>query len=71
MITSVNGKLAEWNDAIREKWGKVREHEEAPEGPVKRANYFTRRSWKNEYDRGSLDEGFVYTIRRDVWRVTL
>jgi hypothetical protein len=70
MITRINGRPAEWTDEIRAKW-------EAAQPDVERAiaahntknqgetvtdcNYFTTRPYRNEYDRGSGDEGFVYT----------
>lgn len=75
MVTTINGKRATWDRAILDKWlDNVRplfvEGESCP-----RANYFTPRRYRNEYDRGSKTEGFVYVVnpgqRVCVWERTV
>ncbi len=71
MKTQINGKDADWTDEIQTKWDAVAEAEDAPEGTVVSSNYFTPRPWRNEYDRGSPDEGFTYVVNRSVWQVII
>lgn len=59
--TSINGKREEWSDRIWSKWDSVAN--ERWGGEVISANYFTPRPYRNEYDRGSEEEGFTYTMR--------
>jgi len=68
MKTSINGKAAEWPDEVKAKWDTIISDPGCPNGKVTNANYFMPRPYRNEYDRGSEDEGFVYTINfRNVW----
>lgn len=60
MRTLINGKPAEWTPKIRSLWESKRDPE--VEGVISDLNYFTPRPWRNEYDRGSPMEGFVYTV---------
>ena len=67
MVRSVNGlEVDKWPPEVEAMWQQVRASEDAPEGEVSHANYFTPRPHRNEYDRGSSDEGFVYTMGRKV-----
>lgn len=68
--TQVNGKPATWSEEVQAKWDAAMADEKAPEGEVTSSNYFTPRPWRNEYDRGSVEGGFTYTINhRHVWQV--
>ncbi len=60
--TSINGKPAEWTEEIKAKWEAALANAKLTEGEVvTNCNYFTPRPWRNEYDRGSAEEGFTYT----------
>lgn len=61
MVTQINGKEAEWPEAIRQLW----ESEMAKREPVYvvQANYFRPRPYRDQWDRGSRDSGFVYVVR--------
>jgi len=50
----------DWPESVRERFLVLRDQiEEQNEGEtVTRANYYTPRLWKNEYDRGSARHGF-------------
>ena len=72
MKTSINGVSTKWTEAIWRKWIKVKSGPNMPEGEVTHCNYFTPKPWRNEYDRGRSEEGFVYTIQhRHVWTVNI
>lgn len=72
MQLSICGKqVDEWSSEVIEKWQAVISEPNMPEGTVTACNYFTPRPWRNEYDRGSKEEGFVYTINRHVWQVII
>lgn len=62
MNTSIRGQPDEWPEEVWKLW----QEKVAPlfkEGETcSSANYFTPRPYRNEYDRGSKEEGFVYTI---------
>lgn len=62
MRTTINGRPATWQDDIKKKFDEAMADPSAPQGRVVAANYFTPRPYRNVYDRGSADEGFVYTI---------
>jgi hypothetical protein len=66
METAINGKAAEWTDEIRAKWEAATQDAPPPFDAqlVLSANYFTPRPYVDEYNRGSQDEGFVYTMKR-------
>ena len=77
MKLSVQGKDAEWTDEIREKWEAVKADWKPAKPPepqfpvyyVWSCNYFRPRPYVDEYNRGSPDEGFVYTTSdRKVWQ---
>lgn len=64
--TSINGQPAEWTREIWEKWYT---HIDVADpklydthGKVSTANYWTPRPPVDEYNRGSLLEGFTFTI---------
>lgn len=57
MKTTINAKAAQWSDAIQAKWDG-----EEIEGFVTNANWYTARPYVDEYNRGSTEEGFIYTI---------
>jgi hypothetical protein len=66
--TTVNGVKAEWTDAIRAMWAQVVSmHFDGETRNVEDANYYTPRPYVDEYNRGSYDSGFVYTVGRDVF----
>ena len=68
MHESIRGEPSAWTPEIKAMWDE-RVVPSLEEGQVvNRANYFTPRPWRNEYDRGSAEEGFVYTIGRSVYR---
>lgn len=62
MQTSINGKEAEWSPEIRALWNATADGR--PHGKLISANYFTPRPYRNEYDQGSRDEGFTYTVKQ-------
>ncbi len=67
MRTSINGKPAEWTPAIWAKWHTFLDAVDPKHVvgvTVLDANYFVPRPRVDEYNRGSREEGFVYTIRR-------
>jgi hypothetical protein len=64
MVTSINGKEAAWTSEIESLWQErvVRTGgRHFMESEVRRANYFTPRPPVDEWNRGSAEEGFVYT----------
>lgn len=68
MECSINGTPATWPPAVWQLWNT---HADACDPKltvltVKSANYFTPRPYRNEYDRGSGEEGFVYTVSRPI-----
>lgn len=63
-VTLVQGQEAPWDEEIAAKWAAVVASDGFPEGRVTRVNYFRPRPYRNEYDRGSKDEGFTYTVGR-------
>ena len=76
MRTSINGLEADWTPDIQAKWEAARDESAPDAAEVVQANYFTPRPWRNEYDRGSPDEGFTYTVGRypaqpSVWKVVI
>lgn len=63
MKTSTNGQPAEWTDEIKLKWkGATKTWPPDDVTHVTHANYFTPRPYVDEYNRGSKEEGFVYTL---------
>ena len=68
MKTSINGTPATWPAAIWRLWNT---HADACDPKltvltVVAANYFTPRPYVDEYNRGSGEEGFVYTVSRPI-----
>lgn len=64
--TSINGKPAPWTREIWKLWSDKAATLPFRDGElVTDCNYHTPRPYRNEYDRGTTDEGFVYTIN---WR---
>jgi len=60
MKTYLNGEEAEWPEAVRARFAELMA--ERPPANVTTANYASRRPRVDEYDRGSDEHGFVYTI---------
>ncbi len=72
MKTSINGEEAPWTEEIQAKWDEAMDVDGAPDlDKVVRANYFTPRPWRSEYDQGSRDEGFIYVVERSVWQAII
>lgn len=74
MKTSINGEEAPWTDAIQAKWDEAMMNATGDHldfAVATSANYFTPRPWRNEYDRGSREEGFTYVVKRSVWQVII
>lgn len=63
MKTQINGKDAEWTDAIQSKWDNALTTAPGDQRPVIQANYFTPRPYVDAYNSGSREEGFTYTRR--------
>ena len=63
MQTSVNGKEAPWTEDIEAKWREVALPEGVSTGDVKSCNYFTPRPYVDTYNKGSREEGFVFTVK--------
>ena len=65
MQTLICGKPAEWTPEIWAKWeaNKADYLAQNPHATIveRRVNYFTPRPYRNEYDHGSREEGFVFT----------
>jgi hypothetical protein len=66
IITSINGKDAEWTPEIWEKWNRTMAGIK-DQRPVTRSNYFTPRPYVDEYNSGSDYEGFTYV--RKAWPI--
>lgn len=71
MKTQINGKDADWSLMVRAKWDEAAASIPPRDGEVvTQCNYFTPRPFKDEYNRGSREEGFTYTINHQhVWQV--
>lgn len=71
MKTMVNGKDAEWTPEIWAKWHTFADDADPKykDAPVSMSNYFTPRPYQDEYSRGSREEGFTYTRKREVYQV--
>jgi len=70
MTTTINGQPADWPGDVWAKWYTVA-NEADPKlttEDVSTANYFTPRPYVDEYNRGSREEGFVYTVGRRVYQ---
>jgi hypothetical protein len=65
MRTTINGQDAEWSEEIRAKWHTFADAADPKlmRGVVLSANYYTPRPYVDEYNRGSGEEGFVYSIK--------
>lgn len=65
METSINGAKAEWSPEIWQLWHTFADGCDpklTANGTVEAANYFTPRPYVDEYNRGSRETGFVYTL---------
>lgn len=62
MRKTINAKPVEWPAEVEAKWEAFIGERLEPGEVVTDCNYFTPRPWRNEYDRGSGKEGFVYTL---------
>ena len=69
MITKINGKVRIWPNTVAALWAATENGR--PGGVVLEANYYTPRPYRNEYDRGSMESGFVYTIGVHVYEIKL
>jgi len=58
--TSINGEPAEWPQRLHDLFAQKVQF--AANERCTSANYFTARPYRNEYDTGSNEEGFVYTV---------
>ena len=67
MITyQVNGKPSDWTPEIQAKWDHFVKTSELDFTGLNQVNYFTPRPYVDQYNRGSREEGFTYTIHRNV-----
>ena len=65
MITSINGKPADWTPEIWQLWHTLAEKADPKAfdfAKVERANYYTPRPYVDQYNRGSEYEGFTYVV---------
>jgi hypothetical protein len=72
VTTSINGQPAEWTPAI---WALWHTHADDADpkyrvGDAHDANYFTSRPYVDQYNRGSREAGFTYTVGRRVYQVS-
>ena len=63
MKTTFNANAASWLPEVQALWD-ARVNPDA-DTVITNANFFTARPWRNEYDRGSTREGFVFTVLED------
>lgn len=73
MRTQINGQDARWNEAIWQLWHTFVETADPKltDAKVTDANYFLPHRYVDEYDRGDMKEGFLFTVvfqdgKRDV-----
>lgn len=76
MRTCINGKEASWPFEVQAKWEGTAHIRSL--GTIVDANYFTPRPYVDEWNRGSRDEGFTYTVHPpgsagvpQVWQIVL
>jgi hypothetical protein len=64
--TAINGKDRAWPEEIQQLWHTRVENADPKWLNVKieYANYFTPRPYVDEYNRGSRQAGFTYTVRK-------
>lgn len=64
MKTMINGKDREWPAEVQAKWASFVETSglDFETVPVTMSNYYYPRPFKDEYNMGSRNEGFVYTL---------
>jgi hypothetical protein len=62
METTINGKPAEWTQAIKDLWEKLVVPRIGKGETITTANYYSPRPFVDEYNRGSNKEGFVYVV---------
>lgn len=61
--TSICGKDAPWTPEIKKKWKLViAAHFDGETRAVLDANYYTPRPYVDQYNSGSREEGFTYTL---------
>ncbi len=63
MKTQINGKDAQWTDAIRAKWDSTIVGAPGDQRPIISANYCTPRPYVDNYNAGSREEGFTFVKR--------
>ena len=71
IATMINGKAAEWTPEIKARW----ESFQRTPGEIVAANWFTARPHVDQYNRGSEEEGFTYTLKpadrpHEVWQIS-
>jgi hypothetical protein len=73
MITKINGQPADWSEEIWRWWYTVADTADPKltTSEVYDANYFTPRPYVDEYNRGSRECGFVYTVGRSVYQALI
>jgi len=61
---AVNGNFdADWSLKVWKLWHAATKDSFKPDQWVSSANYYTPRPYRNEYDRGSDKEGFLFVIQ--------
>ncbi len=65
MQTTFNANPASWLPEVEALWKSMVLDNAGKGEEYVAANFFTARPWRNEYDRGSPNEGFVFTVRAD------
>lgn len=73
MMTSINGRPADWTPEIWAKWHTYIDLADPKfvAQPPKNANYFTPRPYQDEYCRGDKKEGFTFVFGRRVAQVCI
>jgi hypothetical protein len=67
MIKTINGRDGVWPKRAEREWRKLTAAWKTEDVEAcTRVNYFTPRPYRNEYNRGSEEEGFIYIIRGSV-----
>lgn len=62
MITTINGQPSDWSDPIKQEFTRRVVPRLRAGEVITHANYHTPRPYRNEYDRGDDQYGFVYTL---------
>lgn len=62
-VTKINAKPAKWSDEIKSLWAERVAPLFQPGDSCSSANYHTPRPYKDEWNRGSDEAGFVYVVQ--------